>query len=210
MFVTFEGIDGSGKSTQLSRVASWVRAQGHHVIETRDPGGTEVSEQVRRLLLSSDVSLDARTELFLFAAARAQLVAEQIRPALQAGHAVFCDRFYDSTTAYQGGGRGAVPKEWLHSLHQHTTGGLVPDRTYLIDVPVAVAQTRRVQEVNDRMEQEQESFHKDVRSAYRALALDEPQRICMIDGTADVETITKQIQADIKQHWPAWATGTPQ
>jgi dTMP kinase len=209
MFITFEGIDGSGKSTQMHRLAAWLREKDCAVETMRDPGGTQVAEQVRELLLNSKASLSDRTELFLFAAARAQLVDERIRPALQRGAVVLCDRFYDSTTAYQGGGRRVVPLDWMQTLHEQTTGGLTPDRTYVIDVPVDEAATRRSAQMKDRMEQEARAFHEQVRRAYLRLAAEEPARICQVDGTSPPVQVHAAIRADLQAHWPSITTGTP-
>lgn len=209
MFITFEGIDGSGKTTQAQKVKRWLCMQGHTVEAVRDPGSTHVAEQVRALLLDPEVALDDRAELFLFAAARAQLVAERIRPALRRDAVVLCDRFYDSTTAYQGGGREVASIAWLRTLHKQTTDGLVPDRTYIIDVSVQEAETRRSAHANDRLEQEDIAFYERVRTAYRTLAEDEPERICLIDGTDSPEQVQKAIRADLRQVWPHVEVGTP-
>ena len=209
MFITFEGIDGSGKTTQAQRVERWLRMQGHTVEPVRDPGSTHVAEQVRALLLDPEVALDDRAELFLFAAARAQLVAERIRPALQRGAVVLCDRFYDSTTAYQGGGREVAPIAWLRTLHRQTTDGLMPDRTYIIDVSVQEAAMRRSAHPDDRLEQEDIAFYKRVRAAYQTLAEDDPKRVCLIDGTGTPEQVQKAIRADLRRVWPDVEVGTP-
>lgn len=209
MLITFEGIDGSGKTTQVRKLAQWLRMNGHTVDTMRDPGSTQVAEQVRTLLLDPDAKLDDRTELFLFAAARAQLVAERIRPALERGAVVLCDRFYDSTTAYQGRGRNVAPFEWLHTLHMQTTGGLEPIRTYIIDVPVREAADRRGVEPSDRLEQEDAAFYERVRRAYQTLATAEPERICLIDGRGTPEQVQAAIRADLQQGWPHVGTGTP-
>lgn len=193
----------------MRHLATWLQEQGQVVETMRDPGGTQVAEQVRALLLEPTASLDNRTELFLFAAARAQLVAERIRPALQSGRVVLCDRFYDSTTAYQGGGRNTVPRAWLRSLHEQTTGGLVPTRTYLIDVPVEEAARRRRGEADDRMEQEARAFHERVRTTYQSLAEEEPARICCIDGTQPPTQVQAAIRTDLQVVWPSTGAGTP-
>ena len=209
MFITFEGIDGSGKSTQVRRLAAWLREQERAVETMRDPGGTHVAEQVRTLLLDAKATLSDRAELFLFAAARAQLVEERIRPALKQGRTVLCDRFYDSTTAYQGGGRRVVPLDWMKRLHEQTTGGLVPDRTYLIDVPVGQAVTRRHTQVKDRMERESQRFYEQVRKAYQRLAASEPERICQVDGTGSPAQVHAAIRTDLQAHCPSLNVGTP-
>lgn len=193
----------------MRHLSAWLQEQGQVVETMRDPGGTPVAEQVRTLLLDPAASLDNRTELFLFAAARAQLVAERIRPALQSGCVVLCDRFYDSTTAYQGGGRSTVPPAWMRSLHKQTTGGLMPTRTYLIDVPVEEAVRRRRGEAEDRMEQEAWAFHERVRSTYRRLAEEDPTRVCCIDGTQSPAQVQTAIRADLQMIWPSVGAGTP-
>lgn len=143
LLLSFEGIDGSGKSTQARLLERYLRDRGRDPLLVREPGGTELSERVRTLLLQEDLAIDPLAEMLLFSAARAQLVADRIRPALQAGRIVLCDRFYDSTTAYQGGGRQLADPDWLNGLHRRVTQGIVPDRTYLIELPPSEAQTRR-------------------------------------------------------------------
>ena len=143
LLLSFEGIDGSGKSTQARLLERYLRDRGRDPLLVREPGGTELSERVRTLLLQEDLAIDPLAEMLLFSAARAQLVADRVRPALQAGRIVLCDRFYDSTTAYQGGGRQLADPDWLNGLHRRVTQGIVPDRTYLIELPPSEAQTRR-------------------------------------------------------------------
>jgi dTMP kinase len=139
LLVTFEGIDGCGKSTQVARLVERLRQQGQDPLAVREPGGTPLSERIRSLLLEPGQSIEPRAELLLFAAARAELVASVIRPALASGQMVICDRFFDSTTAYQGAGRKLADPAWLADFHRFTTQGLVPDRTFVLDVPLAVA-----------------------------------------------------------------------
>ena len=143
LLLTFEGIDGSGKSTQARRLAAFLREAGRDPLLVREPGGTELSERLRAVLLDTRSNMHPMAELLLFSAARTQLVAERIRPALEAGRIVICDRFYDSTTAYQGAGRGVADPAWLQSFHRRVTDGLVPDRTFLVALPPERAQKRR-------------------------------------------------------------------
>lgn len=183
LFISFEGVEGSGKSTQLSRSAERLRSQGWRVLETREPGGTPVAEQIRDVLLSrGNERLTALTETFLVMAARCQHVAEVIRPALAAGAIVICDRFADSTLAYQGYGRG-IPLPSLRRLNQLATAGLQPDLTILFDVPVAVGLLRRRthREVN-RLDLESTAFHERVRAGFLQLARSNASRIKVIGG----------------------------
>ena len=197
--VTFEGIDGSGKSTQAVRLHRHLEDEGYAPLLVRDPGGTALSEQVRQLVLDAESSVDPMAELMLFCAARAQLVAEKIRPALEAGRVVVCDRFYDSTTAYQGGGRGVASLDWLEELHQHVTGGLVPDRTYWVDLdPRRASQRRSGGHADDRMESAGTSFQEKVAAAYARLADEHPQRILRLDGQQSVRVLQARIQADMQ------------
>ena len=195
MFFSFEGIDGSGKTTQARLLAAALRDDGHDVVEVREPGGTLLGETIRALLLDPASSIDARAELLLFSAARAQLVVEVVRPALERGAVVIADRFFDSSTAYQGGGRGLnnTGALALNSLHHLATGGTVPAMTFLIDVPLAVASERRGSRDADRMESGGERFYERVRNAYLHLASSAPDRITIIDGTMTAEQIQSKV-----------------
>lgn len=196
-FISFEGIDGSGKSTQAKLLAEALRAKGYDVVETREPGGTGLGERVRDLLLDPDADIEARAELLLFSSARAQLVADVIRPALERGMVVIADRFFDSSTAYQGGGRGIVDLEWIEALHHFTTGGLIPDRTYLVDLDSDTASKRLVHRaVPDRMEEEGASFLDRARAAYLSIAAADPKRVLRLDGTRPIEALASSILAD--------------
>ena len=194
MFFSFEGIDGSGKSTQARLLAETLREAGREVVEVREPGGTDLGERVRSLLLDPDSDVDERAELLLFSAARAQLVARVIAPALERGAVVIADRFFDSSTAYQGGGRGLAEPEWMEALHTFATNGASPDRTYLIDVPLVTAARRRGERPADRMERGGDSFYYRVRSAYLSLA--SHPRVLVLDGTHPVETLRQSVEAD--------------
>lgn len=188
VFITFEGGEGSGKSTQIRRLVRRLQTGGAAVRALREPGGTRVGEAVRGILLDpSSAGLDPRAELLLYEAARAQLVAEVIEPALAAGEVVVCDRFYDSTTAYQGHARG-LDLEEVARLNAAATAGLAPSRTLVLDLDAATGLTRAVGSGQaDRLEAEDLSFHESVRAGFLAIAADDPQRVRVIDasGTAD-------------------------
>ncbi|CAN5889703.1 dTMP kinase [soil metagenome] len=197
MLVTFEGLDGSGKSTQVSLLQSHLQRAGRPVQVFREPGGTALGEQVRRLLLDPDLSIDPFAEMLLFSAARSQLSRSVISPALSQGQVVICDRYFDSTTAYQGSGRGVASAEWLKEFHHIVTGGVVPDRTYLLDLPAKVARERQLARAEaDRMEQSKGDFFERVRKAYLALAAREPHRFVVINAMLSVEDIHQRISSD--------------
>lgn len=206
MLFTFEGIDGSGKSSQISLLEARLRASGRKVLAFREPGGTDISERIRDILLDPKLDISPVAEMLLFSAARAQLVAERIKPALASGHVVLCDRFYDSTTAYQGAGRGIADPEWIVSLHGVVTGGLVPDRTYWIDIGPETAQRRMGTSPRDRMEIEDDAFYERVAACYRQLAAGEPGRFVRIDGEKSVDDVHQVIWSDMKALLEAGAT----
>jgi len=210
LLLTFEGIDGSGKSTQARRLNEHLQERGHETLLVREPGGTELSEEVRSVLLEPDLNVHPMAELLLFSAARTQLVTERIRPALEAGRIVICDRFYDSTTAYQGAGRDVADPEWLQSFHHRVTDGLVPDRTYLVDLDPATARARRTEAdaAGDRMEAEDEAFYRRVAAAYDTLADEHPARIHRLDGRRSIEALHAEIRADVEALLDA-PPGTP-
>lgn len=214
LLLTFEGIDGSGKTTQARLLAEALDAEGHRPLLVREPGGTAVSERVRTLLLDVRLEVAPMAELLLFSAARAQLCAERIRPALAAGRVVLCDRFFDSTTAYQGAGRGVADPGWLDAFHRRVTGGLVPDRTYLVELPPAAALRRRQRRASseagapaDRMETAEADFYERVAAAYAVLAQDQPGRFLRLDGTRPIAAIQEDIRADVRRLLAA-RTGT--
>ena len=197
LFITLEGPDGCGKTTQMQRLERCLRRRGFSVECTREPGGTPLAEAIRRLLLEPRYGVvDARAEILLYAAARAQHVAERIRPALAAGKIVLCDRFTDSTIAYQGYGR-RLGLELVRQVNELATGGLTADLTLLIDVPVAVGLARRGQGAADRLEQEDLTFHRRVRQGYLELSRQEPQRVRLIDGTRSSDAVWSQIAAAV-------------
>jgi dTMP kinase len=190
-FITFEGIDGAGKSTQIAFLADHLRAQGHTVRVTREPGGTPLGESLRTLILNRP--MDPRTETLLVFAARAEHLAQVIRPALAAGHWVVCDRFTDATYAYQSGGRG-LPGTDIETLAHWVHPDLQPDRTVLVDVPPEVAAARLASaRAADRFEAEQGAFFARVRDAYLERAQRDPQRFVILDGTLSPAAIQAQI-----------------
>ncbi len=202
MFITFEGIDGSGKSTQLDLAADRLVGEGYELVRLRDPGGTRLSEGVRSLLLDPSLEIAPFAELLLFSAARTQVVEETIRPALGAGRIVLCDRFFDSTTAYQGAGRGVADPEWLAGFHRRVTGGLAPDRTYLLDLSPEAGSVRlggrgAAGDGADRMERSGFAFFERVVEGYRRLAKAEPGRILLLDASETAEQIHARIWADL-------------
>ncbi len=209
LLVTFEGIDGSGKSTQAELLVERLQAEGYDPLVVREPGGTAVSERIRTLLLDADLEIDPFAELLLFSAARAQLVRERIDPALATGRVVVCDRFYDSSTAYQGAGRELGEMAWLRDFHARVTGGLVPDRTYWVDVPLDVALKRRGADPSDRMEAADAAFYDRVTDAYARIAREEAGRIVRLDGQQSIDALHARIWADLQPRLPA-SIGTPQ
>jgi dTMP kinase len=199
ILITFEGIEGSGKSTQIVRLADRLRASGRTVLIVREPGGTELGESLRKILLAVDgEGIDPRSELFLYLASRAQLVAKVVRPALEAGTIVLADRYGDASVAYQGGGRRLGPEE-VRRLVTFATEGLVPSRTYLLDLPPEISLARvRTRGAVDRLEAELLPFHKRVRAAYRAIARANPGRVRVLDGRRTVEEIGGRIDHDVE------------
>jgi dTMP kinase len=190
MFITFEGLDFSGKSTQAKLFVERVRSEGYPVLLERDPGGTAIGETIRRVLLDPSSSGMAEvTELLLFSASRAQLVHEVIGPALRKGTVVVCDRFYDSTTAYQGWGRG-LPVEEIKTINRVAAQGFVPDLSLFFDIPVEELHRRMKQQRSsaDRMESSGSEFYEKVRKGYLKLAEEEP-RFMVLDGMKPVEEL---------------------
>lgn len=184
LFLSVEGVEGGGKSTLAQRLGAQLRRQGRRVTLTREPGGTAAGKVIRELLLHGDAPLLPETELALFFAARAQNIAEMIRPALLRGEAVITDRFTDSTIAYQGDGRG-LPLERILAVDQAVTGGFRPHLTLVLDLPVATGFSRL--KGTDRIEQEAERFHRRVREGFLRIAREEPERVVVIraDQTPD-------------------------
>jgi dTMP kinase len=194
VFVTFEGIDGSGKTTQVEALAEALRAEGRRVVPTREPGGTELGERIRELVLAGP-NMSGWSEAALFAAARAQLVEEVIYPALRDGADVVCDRYIDSSLAYQGLARGLGVDRVLE-LNLQATRGLLPDRTFLVllDPEEAARRTKRP----DRIEQEGLAFQREVDRAYRELAELFPNRITALDGTLPASELAKEVRDELR------------
>lgn len=198
LLFSFEGLDGSGKSTQAEQLRIRLEDIGYNVVAVREPGGTELSERIRALLLSASSNIDPYAELLLFSAARAQLVRSVIEPALLRGSVVICDRFFDSTSAYQGGGRRIESVEWMTDFHRHVTGGVIPHRTYYVRVPVDEAQRRRQSRSvgSDRMEDAGVEFFTRVAAAYEDLIKAEQQRFVVLEGTKTVHELADEVWAD--------------
>ncbi|MDD3959496.1 MAG: dTMP kinase [Clostridiaceae bacterium] len=195
LFITFEGIDGSGKSTQIRRLRDFLETNGHSVELIREPGGTAIGEKIRSLLLDkSNGEMSFETELLLYEAARAQIVNEKIVPSIRAGKVVVCDRFFDSTTAYQGYARGLDLSE-INRLNRWATGGLEPDITFLMDLPVTEAMKRMVGRSggSDRLEVEGSDFMEKVREGYLAILTRNP-RMILLDATDSADTIFQKVQ----------------
>ena len=192
MFITFEGGDGSGKSTQIQSVRDWFESRGREVIVTREPGGTELGTEIRRLVQNGPEDVDARTEALLYAADRAYHVATVIRPALERGAVVLGDRYIDSSLAYQGAARSLGVDE-ISSLSAWATQGLYPSLTFLLDLPPEVGARRRT-DAPDRMERESMDFHERVRHEYLRLADAEPERIVVIDAVGTVDEVFSEIR----------------
>jgi len=196
MFVSFEGLDGSGKTTQVERLRAYLEADGREVVTAREPGGTALGEQLRALVLHGD-EMTPWAEALLYAAARAELVAEVIEPALARGADVLLDRYFDSSVAYQGIGRGLGLQEVL-DLNLLAVGGLVPDRTFVLAVDPARS-LERVGGRPDRIESESEAFHARVAAGYEELAALFPERLVLLDGTLDPETLAERIQDELQR-----------
>ena len=194
LFVTFEGVEGCGKSTQAKRIEAHLKARGHAVLLTREPGGTRIAEAIRGVLLdSANTAMSPTTDLLLYEAARAQHVAERIRPALEEGAIVVCDRFADSTTAYQGAGR-ALAAEDVEYLHRLATAGANPDLTIVLDVPVeeGLARAGRLNDP-DRLEAEPVAFHRKVREGFLRIAEREPDRVKVLDGLRSPDAVASEV-----------------
>jgi dTMP kinase len=195
-FITLEGSEGSGKSTQAERLSARLKRCGFQCILTREPGGTPIGETIRELLQFAphNSTMTAEAELLLFEASRSQLVREVIKPALGRGMCVIADRFFDSTTVYQGAAR-KLDREIIERVNAFVVGDCVPDITFVLDVNAATAESRMQREARkaDRMEQQPAEFYERVREGYRQLAKHEPKRIVMIDGSGDVDDIEGQI-----------------
>jgi dTMP kinase len=195
MFITLEGPEGSGKSTQMVRLAEWLEARGIAFLATREPGGTDIGNQIRQVLMATgNLGMTAETEFLLFSASRAQIVRDVIRPALEAGKVVLCDRFYDSSLAYQGYGRG-LEIAVLQQITRFATGGLTPDLTLLLDIDVEQGLHRRRRAAQTegaewtRLDAQTVAFHQRVREGYHTLAAENPTRWRIIDAGQEAEQV---------------------
>ena len=196
-FISLEGIEGVGKSTNLAFTADAVRRAGHEVVTTREPGGTQLGERIREWILNGDHgSLSPEIEALLMFAARARHLDEVIRPALAAGRWVVCDRFTDATLAYQGGGRGAS-RALLEGLKTEIQKGLEPDLTLLLDAPLAVGASRIGARTLDHFEREQQPFFERVRATYLSLAAQHPERIKIVDAAVPLPQVQRQIEVEV-------------
>jgi dTMP kinase len=203
MLITFEGIDYSGKTTQANLLVERLKESGRDVLFLREPGGTPVSEKIRSILLDKQhLDLNSRAELLLFSAARSQLVRQVIVPALERRTVVVCDRFYDSTTAYQGYGRG-IDLADIRVINKIATFGITPDRTFLVDVGLGeIARRRAASGLSaDRMESEGKEFFERVRRGYLAIAAEEPARVSLLDGASTIEAIHDVIWNEVQQRF---------
>lgn len=209
LLVVFEGAEGAGKSTQLRRLAEWLGSRGRDVIAVREPGGTIVGDEIRRILLDPASDIVPRTEALLFMASRAQLVEREIRPALDGGATVLVDRFFLSTYAYQGVGRG-LPEGELRVANAMATGGLVPDLTLLLTIPVAEGLARALERgEHDRMERAELAFHERVARAFETFATPEWQRaheecgpIVLVDARGAEDDVFARVMHVLRDRWP--------
>jgi dTMP kinase len=195
VFITFEGQDGSGKTTQAALLVDWLRGEGREVVATREPGGTPLGEAIREAVLHGH-EMTAWTEALLFAAARAEHVEKVIRPALDRGAWVVCDRFLDSSLVYQGIARGLGVEQVLE-LNRPATGGLMPARTFVLVLDVDAARSRQGDEL-DRIEREDEPFRRVVADGYRELGILFPKRVSILDGSQPAETIAEQVREQVR------------
>jgi dTMP kinase len=195
LFITFEGGDGTGKSTQVRLLTEWLAEQGRAVVSTREPGGTEVGTALRDIVLHHRGEVDPRAEALLYAADRAQHIGTLVRPALERGDVVVQDRYIDSSVAYQGAGRVLDAAE-IKRISLWATGDLIPDLTVLLDLPGDVARARlaKKQKTFDRLENEHDDFHERVRAGFLQLAADEPHRFLVVDATQEIDQIAHVIR----------------
>ncbi len=202
LFISFEGGDGSGKTTQFRLFAEYLRNRGFDVVTTREPGGTRISEKIRALLLDPECTEMAnRTEALLFAASRAQHVEEFIRPSVEAGKIVLCDRFVDSSIVYQGFGRGLGDS--VRVINEYAVGGLYPDATFLLDISPEEGRKRNGKTgKNDRLEKQSMEYHAMVAEGYRKLAAAEPERFIVIDASAGIDEVAESIVKAFEQRYP--------
>ena len=209
IFITIEGPDGSGKTTALQQVVPRLQQEmNRKVVATREPGGSPIAEKIRSLILDpSHTDMDSRTEALLYAASRRQHLIEKVLPVLESGDVIFCDRFVDSSIAYQGYARG-IGEEGIREINQFATGGLEPDVTLYIDVPAEVGIQRIHANLDEReynrLDQEKLDFHEKVRAGYQQLAKANPERIVVVDGTMSREEVAEACYQIIKNRYPSY------
>jgi dTMP kinase len=202
VFITFEGLDGAGKGTQLQLLLEYLTEKGVDFVFTREPGGTELAERIRELVLSpANAGMSIISEAFLFAAARTDHVNRVVRPALEAGRNVICDRYIDSSLVYQGYA-GGLPVDFVAQINEMATGGVKPHRTVMLDLPRSVARDRISAEGADRIEQKDDWYHQQVRDGYLELAKAEPRRIKVVDASGTVEAVQAQIRKLVDEVLP--------
>lgn len=198
LFITLEGPEGAGKTTQLARLEARLRGTGRRVTVTREPGGTPLGLRVREVVLDPALDMGPLSEFLLYSASRAQLVQDVLRPALERGDVVLCDRYFDSSLAYQGAGRG-LPLALLRALTREVTGGLTPDLTLLLDLDPAVGLARAaLRGQADRLEQADLAFHQRVRAGFLQLAQAEPQRFAVLDAAQGADAVEAQLWAAVE------------
>jgi dTMP kinase len=196
LFISLDGVDGAGKSTQCRLLADWLRGQGHAVVQCHDPGGTDLGQELRHILLNHRGAMAIRCEALLFMASRAQLVAEVIRPALDAGQIVIADRFLLANVVYQGHAGGLDPAD-LWNVGLFGTGGLEPDLTFILDLPLEVSMARRKAEI-DRMESRGDDYYAKVRAGFLAEAERRPERFGIIDATPGADIVHERLRQEFR------------
>lgn len=203
VFITFEGVDGAGKGTQLRLLLEYLQEKGINHIFTREPGGTPLAERIREIVLDpANTGMSVITEALLFAAGRADHVTKVIRPALEAGQTVICDRYVDSSMVYQALA-GGLPPEFVEGINEMATGGLKPHRTIMLDIPPEVARARRgVNGGPDRIEQKDDWYHEQVRDGYLERAKAEPRRFKVVDASGSVESVQAQVRKLVDEVLP--------
>lgn len=200
-FITIEGVEGAGKSTQARRLAAHLQTRGVPFLALREPGGTELGEKLRDLILNdTHIGMEAGTETLLLMASRRELIDRAIRPALEEGRTVLCDRFIDSTLAYQGYGRG-LGADWVRRLFELCCHGFYPDLTLLLDLPVGAGRERLRRPMNDRFEREQQSFHEKVREGFLSIAASEPQRVRAVAADGSDAEVFDRVLGCLRQRF---------
>ncbi len=201
-FITFEGPEGSGKTTQIKFLTEFLQSKGYEIFQTREPGGTEIGDKIRQILLDPEnIEMDPVTEIFLYEAVRVEHVRKKIVPALKSNKVVISDRFYDSTLAYQGFARG-LPPDQVETCNNFAVGDTHPQLTLLLDIPTGVS-SERVENRGavDRIESEGQEFHEKVRNGFLKIAENEPDRFIVIDGTKSIESIKEKIRLEVSRRF---------